>query len=501
MREDSEMLDDPGFAHDLGQALVRAPGTAVLAVDRDFLVQDANDAARAALGDGLRRGTPLASAVAAEDMERLRDAVSRLPDAASPLLLRSVSDPADASRALLISLVPVQGAHRGSLVLLGRSAAADLEREARILRARRWEIVGQLTSGVAHDLNNRLSTVTTFSDLMLGDAAPGSQDAEDLAEIKQAGLDSAEITRKLDLFAGGHAGGETDCAPPDVVRGFEKLIRRFLGTSITLETELDDSCPRVPTPPIRLEEVLIALVANAREAMPDGGVLTVRAAPGGSQDPPGTAVLEVMDTGPGDALPPMARALEPFFSTKPHGTGSGLGLGTVHEIVVELGGSVSLTRSGGGTVARVTLPGQVWVPETDGEGAYAEQGGEEGPARVGLVEPDDAGRRAMARGLARDGSEVVAAATVAGLGADARPFDAVVLDVPDHGQAGERLVAEVRAHGPDTPIVLLRRRASPRAARPDVPRLVELAKPTDLARLRRALRSAMGHGGGETLTP
>ncbi len=500
MRQDSEMLDDPGFARDLGAALVRAPGTAVLAVDPELLVLDANEAARAVLGDGLRRGSPLASAVAAEDVKRLRDAVSRMPDAAPPLLLRSVSDPADAAQALLVSLVPMQGAHRESLVLLGRSASADLEREARILRARRWEIVGQLTSGVAHDLNNRLSTVTTFSDLMLSDAAPGSQDAEDLAEIKQAGLDSAEITRKLDLFAGGHAGGETDCAPPDVVRGFEKLIRRFLGTSITLETELDDSCPRVPTPPIRLEEILIALVANAREAMPDGGVLTLRAVPGGHEDPPGTAVLEVADTGPEDALPPLARALEPFFSTKPHGTGSGLGLGTVHEIAGDLGGRVSLTRRDGVTVARVTLPGRASVGGPGREGAQAELGGE-GPSRVGLVEPDEAGRRALARGLARDGRDVVAAATVAELGAPTLPLDAVVLDVPDHGRAGERMVAEVRAHRPDTPIVLLRRRASPTAASPNTPRLVELAKPTDLARLRRALHSAMGQDRGETSTP
>jgi two-component system, cell cycle sensor histidine kinase and response regulator CckA len=337
-------LSNPEFIAALASALAASEAAAVLVVGPDLVVEDANPAAARALGGGnLPAGTPLSDVVDPADLGRLRGAISD-GSAGLPLLLRSAAAPKDSERALLVSLVEIPDGGTGAarFVAIGRPAGPDLRREARIIRAQRYEIVGQLTSGVAHDLNNRLSTVTTFSDLMLGDAEPGSQDAEDLAEIKRAGLDAATITRKLDLFAGGHAGGATESSLPAIVRGFEKLIRRFIGSEISLVTELDDACAPVDSPPIRIEEVLIALVSNARDAMPEGGTLTIRAHP----DPSGAGrvVLEVHDTGPENVLAPIEQALETFFSSKSPSVGSGLGLATVHGILVALGGTIEMVR-------------------------------------------------------------------------------------------------------------------------------------------------------------
>jgi two-component system, cell cycle sensor histidine kinase and response regulator CckA len=489
-------LANPEFTAALARALATSDAAAVLVIGPDLVVEDANPAAALALGGGnLPAGTPLSGIVDAADLERFRRAISDGP-AGTPLLLRAAVAPGDPDRALLVSLVQVPAGASGAarLVAIGRPAGPDLRREARILRAQRYEIVGQLTSGVAHDLNNRLSTVTTFSDLMLGDAEPGSQDAEDLAEIKRAGLDAATITRKLDLFAGGHAGGATESSLPEVVRGFEKLIRRFIGTEITLVTELDDACAPVDSPPIRIEEVLIALVSNARDAMPEGGTLTIRARPDASDTE--RVVLEVHDTGPEHVLAPIEQALEAFFSSRSPSVGSGLGLATVHGILDALGGTIEMVRESRapGTTVRVTLPGKPGH-ETEADDAAAEAAPPSpGALRVGLIEPDDRARGALERGLTGAGALVTPFASPEAFSRAAPTVDAVVADVPDDQAAGVRLLRSIRPGDDDVPVVVLRRRASPRVMPPGTANVLELAKPTDLQAIRAALTEISGGG-------
>jgi len=475
------------------EALQASEVVALIMVDQGLAVQAANPAAVSSLGEQLCPGTPLAAAVALEDVERLSTAAAE-GSRAGPFLLRSRATPEDEHRALLVSVLAL-GGDDGRFALIGRSAAPDLKREARILRARRFEIVGQLTSGVAHDLNNRLSTVTTFSDLMLADAEPGSQDAEDLAEIKNAGLQSAVITRKLDLFAGGHAGGATESSVSEVVRGFEKLIRRFLGSAVQLVTELDAECPPVPVPPIRIEEMLIALVANARDAMAADGTLTIRVR-NHTGDPDGhpRVRLEVIDTGTDDTLAPIGTALEPFFSTKVDTLGSGLGLTTVHGLLRECGGAMSIERSGASTQVVLTLPALIeeTALDTPGSGADARSPASNVAGRaqsfsIALVEPDPGQRSALVRDLERDGLAVTAVGTVGALLASGASPRVVVADVEDRPGAGAATVAALRALGPEIPVLLLRRRATPRVAPAGVPGVLELAKPADLDSIREAL--------------
>lgn len=480
-------LSSNAFAAALARTLATSETMAALVVDPDLGVADANPAAREILGGDLVAGAHLADLVHGSDLEGLREAISTGAPRSGPLLLRSAQAPQDPDRALLASTLHIDDSAR--FVLLGRCAALDLRREARILRAQRYEIVGQLASGIAHDLNNRLSSVTIFSDLMLGDAEPGSQDAEDLAEIKQAGLDSAVITRKLDLFAGGHAPGASATSLPEVVRGFEMLIRRFVGEKIELETELDDRCAAVSAPPIRIEEVIIALVSNARDAMPEGGVLTLRAIPGAPASD--TVVLEVIDTGLEDLRAPLQQALEPFFSSKPTEQGSGLGLATVHGIVTTLGGSIEMGRGDRGGVAgtrvRITLPSLSQQNPDRSEGAAHATPAPTDGLKVALIEPNLMARQAIERGLSRSGAGVSAFADLSALTADPSRWEAVVADVPDLPGAGQALIEAIRAHQAGTPVVLLRRRASPCAVPPDTRGVLELAKPTDLDAIRAAL--------------
>lgn len=486
-------LSSVDFATALTRALAISDAIAVIIVRPDLVIDEVNPAAIAMIGGSLAAGADLTDFLVGSDAERLRAAISSGTAPRDPVLLRATVAAGDPHRAILASVIAVGEPAR--FVVIGRSAAPDLQREARILRAQRYEIVGQLTSGVAHDLNNRLSTVTTFSDLMLGDAEPGSQDAEDLAEIKRAGLDAAVITRKLDLFAGGYAGGAPETSVPDVVRGFEKLIRRFIGGAITLATDLDDECPRVATPPIRVEEVLIALVSNARDAMPEGGALTIRALPGdaGSR----TAVLEVHDTGVEELTAPLERALEPFYSSKAESAGSGLGLATVHSILTELGGSLEMSRTHGeGTRVRVTFPGMREGRTERPEAAERQGSASADGMRVALIEPDIEIRRALERGLARCGAEVAAFGDVSTFGDHPFRWDAVIADVPSHPGAGEALIGAIRGRDTATPVVLLRRRASPCTVAPGTPSVRELSKPTDVATIRDAL-SSLSRGDAE----
>ena len=466
----------------VGGALLSTDTLAVIVLDGSLLIAGVNDTAREWTGGRAVPGVPLQEAFHTPDAERIRGWAADPLAAVGPSLLRRAPDGGN-DGALLVWGAPA--ADGDGYVLIGRSAEADLEREARILRARRWEIVGQLTGGVAHDLNNRLSTVTTFSDLMLTDAEPGSQDAEDLLEIKQAGLDSASITRKLDLFSGGYVGDRTTSNWTEAVTGFEKLIRRFLGRDVELVLELDEDPPMVDAPAIRLEEILITLVANARDAMPDGGTLTVRTGRGSDPDRP-CAVLEVRDTGPENAIPPLERALEPFFSSKPWGLGSGLGLTTVGGIVQDLGGSITMSREEGvETVVRVVLPRHDATSDSERDDPHAAE--HDDPRHVTLIEPLDGARSALERGLGRFGIQVSAVASLSHADPETFPCDVVVSDVPDRPGAGETVVRAIRERMGEVPVVLLRRRSNPRATDPGTRGIVELAKPTDLATIRRAL--------------
>lgn len=239
---------------------------------------------------------------------------------------------------------------------------ARLEHE--LARAQRLASVGQLAAGIAHDCNNLLTVIQGHSELIAADLPEGDQLRCDVEEIGRAAARAAALTRQLLTF--GSPGERERVDLNGIVRGLETLLRRTAGETLELRVDLASRALPVHVDAGQVEQVLLNLVLNARDATPAGGAVvletaTVAVAPGEDRDPalaPGRyARVTVSDTGAG--MPPevLARALEPFFTTKSRGEGTGLGLATAAAIITHLGGDVTLTSTPGrGTTVEVLLP-------------------------------------------------------------------------------------------------------------------------------------------------
>lgn len=342
----------------LGSALAASHHHPALLITRRGEILFANPCALDLLGvpAGDLSGVLLSSLLVPQDVPTLERLLSsREPTA--PMLLRAVDDGGAGIRAMIVTASVVLGGDEEIIVLFGREASAELVREARVRTAERFELVGQLATGVAHELNNALSIVTTFGDLLLAKADSASSDAQDLREIKEAALNAAAVMRKLDLFSGGGAMTEPEEVHlQDIVQGCRKLLVRFFTRGVTLTVDLDEAAPPVRSTPLRMEEVLFSLAANARDALGGSGSVRVSVRRGGTEGAP-TAILGMADSASGPRPPSPDEAVEAFFSTRPLGQGTGLGLARVARVVNVMGGSFRLeSLAGGGVEASVELP-------------------------------------------------------------------------------------------------------------------------------------------------
>ncbi len=246
-------------------------------------------------------------------------------------------------------------------VLVDISAQRKLEEELR--RSQKGEAVGQLAGGLAHDFNNLLAAITGYSDLLLASLEPEDSRRADAEEIHKAAERAARLTRQLLAFSRKQVLQSRVLDLNQVVRDMEKMLGGLLGKRVRLATRTEASSARVRADTVQLEQVLLNLALNARDAMPRGGVLTlgtadveIAAKPGGL--PAGSyVVLEVIDTGTGMDAQTQARLFEPFFTTKGQGQGTGLGLSTVHRIIEQSGGHLEVSsKPGHGSTFRIYLP-------------------------------------------------------------------------------------------------------------------------------------------------
>lgn len=239
--------------------------------------------------------------------------------------------------------------------------------ETQLYQAQKMESIGQLAGGIAHDFNNILTTILGYSSLVLSEMSPEDPHRIYIADINDAGERAAVLTRQLLAF-----GRRQDLAPKVtdlrcVVQGIEKMLLRLIGEDITLVTAFSPEIPCVKVDPGQMEQVIINLAVNARDAMSEGGGLTIEISPskldedhckrhpGG--EPGRYVMLSITDTGAG--IPPEIRdrIFEPFFTTKEVGKGTGLGLSTVFGIVKQSGGSIEVDSGiGAGTCVKVYLP-------------------------------------------------------------------------------------------------------------------------------------------------
>jgi signal transduction histidine kinase len=229
--------------------------------------------------------------------------------------------------------------------------AREEQLEAQLQQSRRLESVGKLAGGVAHDFNNLLAVIQGYADFAL-EAATDDGQRRDLEELSKAAVRGAELVRQLLAFSRRRPVDAVALDLAEVVRDMEPMLRRTIGEHIDLRCWVASELPSTVIDPGQVTQLLMNLTVNARDAMPDGGRMTIQA----TEFENGVRLV-VEDTGSGMSEETVARAFDPFFTTKPPGSGTGLGLATVYGIVSQAGGTVSLdSELGRGTRATIDLP-------------------------------------------------------------------------------------------------------------------------------------------------
>jgi PAS domain S-box-containing protein len=343
--------------------------------------------------------------------------------------------------------------------------------EERFRHAQKMEAVGQLAGGVAHDFNNILTAVLGYADLLLSRIGPTDPHRTALEEIKKGGDRAAALTRQLLAFS---RRTPTQLISVDVngaIRGVEPMLHRLVGDHLEFRLDLADGLGPVRADPVQLEQVIVNLVVNARDAMPDGGsiaiatdrmVLLEQEASLADMAEGSCVRLRVTDTGTGIAPPVLERIFEPFFTTKEPGRGTGLGLATVYGIVRQHGGHVRVSSvEGRGSTFEVLLPESsgtaASVPRPAGPSIST--GLPVGSERVLLVE-DNASLLALAReALTELGYRVFAASTAAEalriLEVESGEIDILVTDVVMPEVGGRELARRVERLLPGMPILFV----------------------------------------------
>jgi signal transduction histidine kinase len=345
----------------------------------------------------------------------------------------------------------------GVLVYTVRDLTRQRKLEDQLLQAQKMEAVGQLAGGVAHDFNNLLTVIMSYSSMLLADGAPADANRGDIQAISDAAARAAALTRQLLAFSRKQVLQLQAVDVNAVVTDVEKMLRRLIGEDISLSTHLDPDLALISADPGQLEQVLLNLAVNARDAMPDGGALTLTTDNADLSEEHGDRhmgaapgkyiMLAVTDTGTGMTKEVQQRLFEPFYTTKGAGKGTGLGLATVHGIVKQLGGDVYVySELGHGTTFKVYFPHLVKTPDivvVAAEQREAPRGSE----TILLAEDDDALRSLAARVLGAFGYNVLVART----GGDALrivaehlgPIDLVATDVVMPEMSGSQLVEKV----------------------------------------------------------
>ncbi len=356
------------------------------------------------------------------------------------------------------------------LVLLAIDATEQKNLEAQLAQSQKMEAVGQLAGGIAHDFNNLLTAMIGFCDLLLLRHRPGDQSFADIMQIKQNANRAAALVRQLLAFSRQQTLQPRLLNVTEVLAELSNLLRRLLGEKIELNMVHGRDLGLVKGDQGQLEQVIINLAVNARDAMPGGGRLTIETGnvqnekprqAHGEMMPPGEYVqISIRDTGMG--IPPenFARIFEPFFTTKEVGEGTGLGLSTVYGIVKQTGGYIFVDSEGEGKGAVF----DIYFRRQHADTAAADRGVPDeiaadltGGGTVLLVEDEDPVRLFSARALRNKGYKVIEAKTgEAALellpGGD---FDLLVTDMVMPRVDGSQVIREARKQIPDLPVICI----------------------------------------------
>jgi PAS domain S-box-containing protein len=380
---------------------------------------------------------------------------------------------------------------------MAEDVTEQMELEERLRQSQKLEAIGRLAGGVAHDFNNMLTAIGGYTALALEHAAAGTALRGDLDEIRKAADRAALLTRQLLAFS------RKQVLKPEllnlnaIVVELESMLRPLIGEEVVLKTELDPSLGPIEADPSQLQQVVMNLVVNARDAMPGGGTVWLKTANAEAQDgaiEPGRYVtLTVRDEGQGIDETTLRQIFEPFFTTKDAGKGTGLGLATVYGIVKQSGGYVEVeSELGSGSSFRIYLP---WaesfrVPANEPAPPPPAQPAGGGAKTVLVVEDEDVVRgliREVLHGegytvlIAHDGAEAMAVA-------EEQAFDLLLTDLSMPGLGGREVAERLRESRPDLKVIYMSGHAEDGVAQGEQPPgSAFIGKPFSIAELSAAV--------------
>lgn len=475
--------ESKGQAAQLEGLLERLP-LGLATTDRDGKFLFANPAFRRAAGVVTPDLPPFPSdLVVPRDKTAMSDAVRRYgqgPASSGDIAVRLRGDP---DEPVSLGLAGVRGLGEAAVLL----SLADTTEEARLKRqvaqATKMQAVGQLAGGVAHDFNNVLTAIIGYCDLMLLRHTPGDSDYDDIQQIKANSNRAASLTRQLLAFSRQQTLQPEVLQLPDVLSEVSQLLKRLLGAKITLTVRHDRNLGPVRADPRQLEQVIINLAVNARDAIQAhgggegaAGTLTFATRRVEAKDirrmgseiiPAGDyTVLVAEDTGGGIPAAVLTKIFEPFFTTKEQGKGTGLGLSTVYGIIKQSGGFIfagnAKTPEGKVKGARFTiyLPVHEVTEEEQAKAVIEERAREwSGGGTILLVEDEDMVRAVAERALARQGYTIVTASDgdegLEVVKSGKYRFDIVVTDVVMPSMDGPAMAREIRKIAPGLPVLFM----------------------------------------------
>ncbi len=453
-------------------------------------------------------GVHVLDLVAATDRPRLDAALAAATGGRADIPPLDLALAAEAGRSARMWLSPVSDVDTGgveaeSVIAYALDTTEQRQLEQQFAQAQKMQAIGQLAGGVAHDFNNVLQAIIGYSDLLLANHRPTDPSFQDIMQIKQNANRAASLVRQLLAFS------RRQTLRPEVVKVGEALsdlsllLKRLLGERVQLELRQGRDLWFVKADVNQLEQVIVNLAVNARDAMPDGGTVTistanVEAAEARGLDLTGMPAADyvriaVGDTGTGIPAAIRDQIFEPFFTTKELGKGTGLGLSTVFGIVKQSGGFIYVDSTvGEGTAFSIYLPRFVPEPETAPrpEAPVEKRAADmTGRGTILLVEDEDAVRAVNARALSARGYTVLQAETgveaLSVLAAHAGPVDLVVSDVVMPEMDGPTLLGELRKLYPDLKVIFVSGYAEDAFAKhlPEGETFNFLAKPFSLKQL------------------
>jgi two-component system cell cycle sensor histidine kinase/response regulator CckA len=488
-------------------------------VDRDGRFLFANSAfLRVAGHDGALPPPYPADLVIREDKGALSDAVRRHAQGATTSGDVAVRLRATPDEPVLMGLAAVRGLGECTVLLSLKDSSEETRLKHQIAQASKMQAVGQLAGGVAHDFNNVLTAIIGYCDLMLMRHTPGDSDYDDIQQIKANSNRAASLTRQLLAFSRQQTLRPQVLQLPDVVAEVSTLLKRLIGERITLEVAHDRGLGAIRADPVQLEQVLLNLAVNARDALAGNktpGVVKlmtrrvtadmVRTMKNDVLPIGDYTALVVEDNGHGIRAEQIDKIFEPFFTTKDRGKGTGLGLSTVYGIVKQSGGFI-FAASELGKWTRFTIYFPVHVPGPD----EAAEPVRERPVetrrrqwspggRVLLVEDEDTVRAVATRALERQGYDVVTAGdgeegleTLIRAYDQGEKFDLIVSDVVMPTMDGPTMAREIRARRPELPFLFMSGYAEETLRREiDIPNMHFLPKPFSVQQIVGAVENAL----------